>query len=368
MSISQHVLGFALNGDSTNFSLGYRNNPAHILDTSYKLVSFIDVAGSEPNAQQAVIGLCSQFPDYGMILHDATQEFDKITLNHLQLCRAMNFPIFFVFTQIDVANEVHMNRSLDQLEQVLPGHKIIVQNYEDVVRLSSLFTTEQFVPIFQVSCVTWENIELLKHFLCSLSVCKDWDEHSDTLFYIDKIIQKTGEKTPITGGIVVKGSVNAGQRMYVGPDDSGGYTPVQVKSIHCKNVQVRSVRAGHFCAFQLSEELTLRKGMVFIDMDSPRLAAFEFVCEFQTTDDIKTERVCKANYKPLVFIHTIRQSAGIVNEDEVLVKILPGDMFTLKLRFLFHPFYLLAGTRVMIRDTFMTATGLITEVICFENQ
>ena len=45
-SVSQHMLGFDSNGDTTNYGLGYKNSSTYIINNSDKIVSLIDLAGN----------------------------------------------------------------------------------------------------------------------------------------------------------------------------------------------------------------------------------------------------------------------------------------------------------------------------------
>ncbi|CAG9330711.1 unnamed protein product [Blepharisma stoltei] len=362
-SVSQHILGFDSHGDVTNFTHGYRNSSNYILDKSSKIITLIDLAGSEKYANAVVSGMCSQIPDYALLILDAASGFDEISLEHLKLAEALKLPLMIVITKVDKASQEELNRTLDQLDIYVKALKTHITNNEDIVLISKMFTEVGLVPIFQVSCVTGMNLDILGNFLNCLPVSDSWDKESEaeTEFYIERGIEKDGKK--ILGGVVVKGSINKGQKMLLGPNDEGRFSIVQIKSIHCKHVPVTSVRAGQFCAFQVYNCGEVRSGMALLHINSTPRAAFEFQCEITPIDNVNGVRKLSNNYTPLIHTQFIRQCARVISEEaEEPIEIFPNKATVLKLRFLYHPEYIVPGTRLMVKDTFMTAIGKILSV------
>lgn len=164
------------------------------------------------------------------------------------------------------------------------------------------------------------------------------------------------------GGVVVKGTINKGQKMLLGPNDEGRFVLVQIKSIHCKHVPVTSVRAGQFCAFHVSNCGEIRSGMALLHINSTPRAAFEFSCEITPIDNFNGVRRLSSNYTPLIHTQFIRQCTKVLNEEIEEIQILPNRATILRLRFLYHPEYIVPGIQLMIKDTFMTALGKILTV------
>lgn len=169
-SVSQHVLGFDSHGDVTNFTHGYRNSSNYILDKSSKIITLIDLAGSEKYANAVVSGMCSQIPDYALLILDATTGFDEISLDHLNLAVALKLPLIVVITKSDKATEEQLNRTLDQLDIYIKSLKTHITNNEDIVLISRMFIEMSIVPVFQVSCVTGKNLDVLNSFLNLLPI------------------------------------------------------------------------------------------------------------------------------------------------------------------------------------------------------
>jgi len=49
-------------------SLGYMKTLDEIFDESVKIISFIDIGGSDKSSKLLARGLCSQFPDYVILV------------------------------------------------------------------------------------------------------------------------------------------------------------------------------------------------------------------------------------------------------------------------------------------------------------
>ena len=77
-SVSHHTLGLNSKGDITNNSFGFSNTSEKILDSSSKIITFIDIAGSEKYAKSLITGMCSHFPDYAVLVI----RYKRHTRNH----------------------------------------------------------------------------------------------------------------------------------------------------------------------------------------------------------------------------------------------------------------------------------------------
>jgi GTPase len=365
-TVSQHVLGFNSKGDITNYSIGLVNSFEAIIDQSSKIVTLIDIAGSEKYAKSVIAGMCSHLPDYAILVIDAVRGMQDITHGHLHLALGLNLPLIVVITKVDKSSTLELNNTLDALNLPAGRLKLEIENKEDVIMVSNLFLSEGIVPVFKLSSVTLEGMEPLVSFLNLLPITKDWDHNSEKLFFIETTIEKPDVSGKIVGGALLKGTVHVGQKMWLGPDNAGSFEQVSISNIHCKRVAVRSAKAGQFCSFLIPEVKNVRSGMVLLDLNSVPRAAMEFICEIRTVDRVVEPRVVKGNYQPLIHTQTVRQCAKVIDLPSDL-EIIPGQNFTLKLRFLYRPEFLEQGTRLMIRDTFMTAVGIIQSVLHLEN-
>jgi GTPase len=124
---------------------------------------------------------------------------------------------------------------------------IPVKNKEDMVLCSRRITDESICPIFEVSSVTGQGLELFLAFLNLLPVnvssnmwLKNQDEGAE--FHITETFSKNGEI--IVYGMVYKGCIAIHQKLMLGPNNFGRFTKADIKGIHCKRVPVRQIKAG----------------------------------------------------------------------------------------------------------------------------
>ncbi|MGH0132767.1 UNVERIFIED_CONTAM: hypothetical protein FKN15_050347 [Acipenser sinensis] len=114
-----------------------------------------------------------------------------MTKEHLGLALALNVPVFVVVTKIDMcpANILQGCRKIP----------VLVQNSDDVIVTASNFSSERMCPIFQISNVTGENMDLLKMFLNLLSSRTSFSDEEPAEFQIDDTYSVPGVGTVVSG-------------------------------------------------------------------------------------------------------------------------------------------------------------------------
>ncbi len=90
---------------------------------------------------------------------------------------------------------------------------------------------------------------------------RKWDHNGDLLMYISDIYLVKGVGVVI-GGLVERGVVRVGDRVWVGPYSDGKWVPAAVKSIHLNRTPVESAKAGSFVTIALDRIEKVEKGMV----------------------------------------------------------------------------------------------------------
>jgi GTPase len=383
-SLTSHILGFDSNGEVTNMT---SHSWGQIVTNSTKVVNFIDLGGDQRYTKSVLSGMSSLHPDYVAIIIDPTKGLDSTTLKHIRLATAYNLPCFAVITKLDLCKGYQLDETLDALSTELRSCgriKLQVTGNEDAVLFSRTLTSENIVPVFTLSNLTRESVDLLKSFLNLLPVSENWtiNKESYALFYIERVLDVKGVGV-VLGGVVKNGEVGVRRRLLLGPDRQGKYYKVEVIGIHCNRVAVNRVRAGQMCSFQISlgegakrwiseGSDQLRRGMVLVDRRANPRAAKEFICELWTIDGVEEPRRLKCNYEPLIHTQTIRQCVRFANleakkvSEETDIVVQHGCTVQAHFSFLYHPEYLVEGTHVLISDTFMTAAGRIVKVFYLE--
>ncbi|KAJ8923870.1 hypothetical protein NQ315_010452 [Exocentrus adspersus] len=328
-SISHEILGFNSQGQAINYSYSELITAEEICDTSTKLVTFLDLAGHKKYIRTTIQGLSGYSPHHAMLVISSTAGAIGMAHEHLAIAVALNVPFFIVITKIDL---VQPTSTLESLESFLK------QVGNDVITAGANQLTENVVPIFCVSSVSGEGLELLSRFLHVLppgisAKEKERLEQESPEFHIDENF-KAGDLGQILGGLLTKGVITEGSKMQIGPMKNGSFQNVNVKSIHRNRVPCRMVRAGQSAAICLDTiVLGLRNGMVLLSHEE--------------------------NAK--VHIGNIRQTAvviGICSSKCIHTNERDSVLFKFKL----HPEYVTVGQRLLFREGASKGIGEITQV------
>jgi GTPase len=166
-----------------------------------------------------------------------------------------------------------------------PGCKKIpmfVQNVGDVLVSSSSFVSERVCPIFQISNVTGQGLDLLRLFINLLSntTSDKYNPDSPVEYQITDTFSVPGVGT-VVSGTITHGIVHVGDSLLLGPDANGQFVNAQVKSIHRKRVNVPCCSAGQSASFALKKikRASIRKGMVLLGKGLEPKATLEFDAE-----------------------------------------------------------------------------------------
>lgn len=86
---------------------------------------------------------------------------------HLAIVVALNVPFFIVITKIDLVSPTSTLQNLESFLKQVGSRRVplIIKNEDDVITAGANQLTENVVPIFCVSSVSGEGLELLLKFL-----------------------------------------------------------------------------------------------------------------------------------------------------------------------------------------------------------
>ncbi|XP_069764099.1 GTP-binding protein 1-like isoform X3 [Narcine bancroftii] len=363
-SVGNDILGFDSTGDVVNKpdSHGGGLDWTKICEKSTKVITFIDLAGHEKYLKTTVFGMTGHLPDFCMLMVGSNAGIVGMTKEHLGLALALNVPVFVVVTKIDMCPSNILQETLKLLQRLLksPGCRkipVLVQNKDDVIVTASNFSSERMCPIFQISNVTGENLDLLKMFLNLLSPRTSFKEDEPAEFQIDDTYSVPGVGT-VVSGTTLRGLIRLNDILLLGPDPLGNFIPIAVKSIHRKRMPVREVRGGQTASFALKKikRSSIRKGMVMV---SPKLnpqASWEFEGEILVLHHPTT---ISPRYQAMVHCGSIRQTATILSMSKDCLR--TGDKATVHFRFIKTPEYLHADQRLVFREGRTKAVGTITK-------
>ncbi|XP_078140722.1 GTP-binding protein 1 isoform X2 [Centroberyx gerrardi] len=209
-SVGNDILGFDQEGQVVNKpdSHGGSLDWTKICEKSSKVITFIDLAGHEKYLKTTVFGMTGHLPDFCMLMVGSNAGIVGMTKEHLGLALALNVPVFVVVTKIDMCPANILQETLKLLQRLLksPGCRkipVLVQNKDDVIVTASNFSSERMCPIFQISNVTGENMDLLKMFLNLLSSRTSYRDDQPAEFQIDDTYSVPIKRSSIRKGMVM---------------------------------------------------------------------------------------------------------------------------------------------------------------------
>ncbi|XP_030202243.1 GTP-binding protein 1 isoform X1 [Gadus morhua] len=369
-SVGNDILGFDPQGQVVNKpdSHGGGLDWTLICEQSSKVITFIDLAGHEKYLKTTVFGMTGHLPDFCMLMVGSNAGIVGTTREHLGLALALNVPVFVVVTKIDMCPAHILQETLQLLQRLLksPGCRkipVLVQSRDDVIITASNFSSERLCPIFQVSNVSGQNVDLLKVFLNLLSSRTSYQDDQPAEFQIDDTYSVPGVGT-VVSGTTLRGLIRLNDTMLLGPDPLGSFLSIAVKSIHRKRMAVKEVRGGQTASFALKKikRSSIRKGMVMVSPCLHPQACWEFEAEILVLHHPTT---ISPRYQAMVHCGSICQTATILTMSRACLR--TGDKAAVRLRFIKTPEYLLRHQRLVFREGRTKAVGTITKLLQSSN-
>ncbi|XP_061399231.1 GTP-binding protein 1 [Musca vetustissima] len=363
-SVGNDILGFDSVGNVVNKPDHGTLDWVKICEKSAKVITFIDLAGHERYLKTTVFGMTGHAPDFGMLMIGANAGIVGMTKEHLGLALALSVPVFVVVTKIDMCPPNVLQDNLKLLFKILKSQgcrkvPVMVKTADEVVLSATNFVSERLCPIFQVSNVTGENLDLLKMFLNLLTTRMSGQDNSPAEFQIDDTYSVPGVGT-VVSGTCLQGLIKLNDVLMLGPDPLGNFMPIAVKSIHRKRMNVKEVRGGQTASFALKKikRSQIRKGMVMVSPELKPQACWEFEGEILVLHHPTT---ISSRYQAMVHCGSIRQTASIVNMSKECLR--TGDKAHVKFRFIKHPEYIRPGQRMVFREGRTKAVGNVLKPI-----
>ncbi|KAE8283223.1 GTP-binding protein 1 [Larimichthys crocea] len=334
-SVGNDILGFDQEGQVVNKpdSHGGSLDWTKICEKSSKVITFIDLAGHEKYLKTTVFGMTGHLPDFCMLMVGSNAGIVGMTKEHLGLALALNVPVFVVVTKIDMCPANILQETLKLLQRLLKSPAVGR-------------SLSWMCPIFQISNVTGENMDLLKMFLNLLSSRTSYRDDQPAEFQIDDTYSVPGVGT-VVSGTTLRGLIRLNDTMLLGPDPLGSFISIAVKSIHRKRMPVKEIKRS-----------SIRKGMVMV---SPRLcpqATWEFEAEILVLHHPTT---ISPRYQAMVHCGSIRQTATILSMNRDCLR--TGDKASVHFRFIKTPEYLHCDQRLVFREGRTKAVGTITKLL-----
>lgn len=287
-SVGMEIMGFDSHGQTVlSDTPGRKLSWEEIGKRSAKVITFTDLAGHERYLRTTVFGLLSSSPNYCLLMVAANNGLIGMSKEHLGIALALNVPIMVVITKIDICPPNILEQTITQITRILksPGARkipIFIKNREECINTATQFVSQRICPIFQVSNVTGENLDLVRAFLNILPHHGRYDADAPFEFHVNDTFSVPHVGT-VVSGIVKSGVIHAGDEVYLGPDGLGRFTTTAIRSIERKRIGVPAASAGQSASFALKrvKRKDVRKGMVVLSKteSGPPKVYREFIAE-----------------------------------------------------------------------------------------
>lgn len=363
-SVGMEIMGFDTHGEIVGGGQGRKLSWEEIGKKSAKVISFSDLAGHERYLRTTVFGMLSSSPDYCLLMVAANNGLIGMSKEHLGIALAVNVPVMVIITKIDICPPQILQQTITQLTRILksPGARkipIFVKDMEETINTATQFVSQRICPIFQVSNVTGEGLDLVRTFLNLLPQHGHYNAEAPFEFLVNDTFSVPFVGT-VVSGIVKSGAVHSGDTVQIGPDSLGQFTTTTIKSIERKRIPVNVCSAGQSGSFALKRvrRKEVRKGMVVLSkLDRPPKVYREFVAEVLILSHATTIR---PKYQAMLHVGAVSQTCAIIDIDRPFIR--TGDRALVAFRFLQRPEFLKPGDRVLFREGRTKGLGIVKNV------
>ncbi|KAL2849098.1 P-loop containing nucleoside triphosphate hydrolase protein [Aspergillus pseudodeflectus] len=363
-SVGMEIMGFDGQGEVVSSSQGRKLSWEEIGKRSAKVISFSDLAGHERYLRTTVFGMLSSSPNYCLLMVAANNGLIGMSKEHLGIALALNVPVMVIITKIDICPPQILQETISQLTKILksPGARkipIFVKNMEETINTAAQFVSQRICPIFQVSNVTGDNLELVRTFLNILPYRGQYNPDAPFEFLVNDTFSVPHVGT-VVSGVAKSGVIHAGDTVLVGPDSLGQFTTTTIKSIERKRIQVNACFAGQSGSFALKRvrRKEVRKGMVVLKkLEQPPKVFKEFVAEVLILSHATT---IKPRYQAMLHVGAVSQTCSVIDIDRPYIR--TGDRALVAFRFMQRPEFLAPGDRVLFREGKTKGLGIVKSV------
>lgn len=367
-SVGHQIMGF----DKDGKVITSKKNWDEIINHSLKIITFYDLAGHERYLRTTIYGLTSNHPDYCILVVGGNQGMNIMTREHISLCISLQIPFIIVVTKIDIAPEDVLKENMRKINKMIKNkvQKIPfrIKSHNDVLTVIKNIKSNSIVPIFQISNVTNDYLDLLKLFLNLVPIRNNYSQfvNKPIEMLIDSHFQITGFGT-VVSGLIKSGTININDNVYLGPLMNGEFIKTKVKSIHVKHKDVKEASAGLYscvCLKNINRKI-IKKGMVLLGENAPQKIYKTFWAKITIIQSQHT--TIRVGYQPYLHIGQVRQCASIVeikkinplDENDTVLR--TGDKAYVKLQFLNKAEYIKKDMNLVFRDGLVKAFGIIID-------
>lgn len=352
-SISHQIVGFREDGTVVNVEHKSKKESWNkIMRETFKLITFVDLAGHEKYLKTTIHGISCNHPDYALILVEA-RGVKGMTKEHIMLAMTFGIPFIVLVTKVDLYPAEIVNKTVEHIGKLLKQIKKDVWIVREDIDLE-IPLRGKFVPIFTISNVTGVGLDLFKRYLFRIPNRIDYTPFENDPFEMSVIetfnVQGIGTVAHV---FLAKGTARVGDQVLVGPDSVGKYHKSKLRTIQFKRMNVDFVLPGRHCTVSLPgiDRKLVKSGVYVLHgsiKDPPVVTTFIADIKVLTTHPT----TIKPGYCPILNIDNIRMPAKIVSisqNDQTVEYLRGGGRATITFS-LHRPAYIKADTTFIFRE------------------
>ncbi|CAH0490488.1 unnamed protein product [Peronospora farinosa] len=379
---------------------------AELAKMAHKRIQLIDLAGHEKYLKTTVFGLTGMQPDVVVVVIGANMGVKRMTKEHLAIAVALEIPIVVALTKIDISPKNVAKETLTTVRQILRRYGkmvMLVKTTEQAITAAKGIPSNRVTPILPISNVTGDGLENLRRILyetspsalfkaglsaSTLATTKSMNQEESIEMPVDAgepkkavavndVIEMPIDETYqvpgvgfILAGTLVTGSFKVNDVLQIGPDFSGNFHKVTVRSMESMYMPLKELVPGQTAAlavrsinkkFLLSRS-TFRKGMILL---SPEIKVSDYVSRvFEARVVIlHHQTTVTIGYQPMINCRTVRQTAEIISIKSDQDVIRTGDRALVCFRFIHAPEFLKKGMRFVFRDGQAKGIGKVVRIV-----
>ena len=319
-------------------------------------ITFVDLAGHEKYLKTTISGLGVLIPDLLLLCVDKYSPTYKMTKEHIGLALRMNIPFVILMTKIDLYEKEITDVSIEGLRRIIKkasGRTLQeVSSMENVDDAVSAYKNLMIVPVFRISNVTHQGVDLLRDFLSKITVCSSSYFTHSKKFMIDKSYRVKGIGLVVTG-FNGGGTISCGDKMYL-----NGNVEVHIRSIHNdfkEDVKFLPGNTRGCLAIRTTAEW-IRPGSVI--SSKPLTLTKKFTASVEILSSHSTS--ITNGYQTVIHCGPIRRTAYVRSLGETTFR--GGMKGELEFEFM-NPAWVEVGQSIFFREGRIIGDGKITSVV-----
>ncbi len=357
-----------------------KSTRARILDKAHRIITIFDAPGHKEYTKTMIRSVLGASAQYSMLLVPCLDEhklaiaeeqrsgilrLDDITREHLLLVSNQELPFFVVINKVDDCDEAIRSQVRNLVFETIKeiGHVPLRVTSDDDIRIICREIAHRvIVPVFEVSCVTGEGLDLLRKSLAYIPSRIPVERIEKPAFaYIDKVYRGIRGTNVVITGTVQEGIFKPGQPILCGPDNDGRFMKGRIGSIEVFKKRVERVKAGDVFGFDIKRlpPEKVRRGQIISDKDADTKAVQAFDATIIVT---RHPTRIRPGYEPVFHSATIQQPViyeKIFDKEYLVV----GDVARVRMVFKKGPEMLRIGDRIVTREANTRCIGTVTELI-----